>query len=433
MLEDRYGLSLSTSSALARDAYGAAVDCILSGGDDPQTQLTLAIQADPAFALAHIAQARSHLVRARQPQAREAAAQARALAHRATPREQSHIHALALAIEGKAADSLTATYDHLKLYPRDAMVLAPATTIFGLIGLSGRAQRVQEQLVLMRSLATHYLDDWWFVSMLAFAICESGQLDEAHDLIDQSLAAYPRNAHGAHVYAHVLYEKRQAEKASTYLNHWMSSYPKQGLLHCHLSWHLALLALELGETERAWAIYQADIHPGGAWGPPLNIATDAPSFLWRAELAGQAQQSQRWPEVHQFVASSFSKVGLSFSDVHFAVACAAVHDVSGLDQLIEALHQRQAKNELLAGPVVLTLAQAYRAFEKTQWDEAIRLFEEALPDTARIGGSLAQRDLIENTLLAAYLKAGRADEARQRFAHSAQRQPFIMVNGLSGA
>ena len=36
----------------------------------------------------------------------------------------------------------------------------------------------------------------------------------------------------------------------------------------------------------------------------------------------------------------------------------------------------------------------------------------------RIGGSRAQRDLIENTLLAAYLKDGRAADARRLVAAS---------------
>ena len=48
----------------------------------------------------------------------------------------------------------------------------------------------------------------------------------------------------------------------------------------------------------------------------------------------------------------------------------------------------------------------------------------------RIGGSRAQRDLIENTLLAAYLKAGRDIDARKLVAAHAERRPSIPVAGL---
>jgi len=62
------------------------------------------------------------------------------------------------------------------------------------------------------------------------------------------------------------------------------------------------------------------------------------------------------------------------------------------------------------------LAQAFRAFAGRDWNGAITLFEQALPETVRIGGSRAQRDLVAYTMAAAYLRAGRADEALQRSA-----------------
>ena len=48
----------------------------------------------------------------------------------------------------------------------------------------------------------------------------------------------------------------------------------------------------------------------------------------------------------------------------------------------------------------------------------------------RIGGSRAQRDLVENTLLAAYLKAGRPDDARRLVAAHGDRRPTVPVAGL---
>ena len=108
MLADRYGLSLSTSSQVARDAYVMGADCILAAVAGAPAHLGRALEADPDFALAHIALARANLLVAQVPQARIAAARARALAMRATPREQSHVNAMALAIEGKAPDALAA-------------------------------------------------------------------------------------------------------------------------------------------------------------------------------------------------------------------------------------------------------------------------------------------------------------------------------------
>jgi tetratricopeptide (TPR) repeat protein len=311
------------------------------------------------------------------------------------------------------------------------MALAPATGVFGLVGFSGRQQREEELLELLRGLSSHYGADWWFLSALAFAACECGRLDEAWELIEQSLAGKPRNAHGAHVRVHVLYEKGEAERACRYLDGWMPGYAKDGLLHCHLSWHVTLLALELGQLERAWQIYGADIHPGGAWGPPLNVATDASSFLFRSELAGQARRPELWRDVHQFVGRSFPKAGLAFTDVHRAVACAATGDCAGHERLVGELRERLTDGKLPAGQVVATLADAFRAFAGSDWNGAISLFEQALPETVRIGGSRAQRDLVEHTLVAAYLRAGRAKDARRMIARRIARRPAVNVAGFA--
>ena len=430
MLADRYGLSLSTSSQAARDAYVEGVDGVLSAVAGPEAHFRRALEADADFALAHAGLARALFLAAQAPQARAAAARARELVIRATPREQSHVHAIALAIEGKAPDALAATREHVALYPRDAMVLAPATGVFGLIGFSGNRQREAELLELLRGLAPHYGADWWFLSMLAFAACECGRLDEAWDLIERSLDGNPRNAHGAHIRVHVLYEKGEAERASGYLDGWMPGFAKEGLLHCHLSWHVALLALELGRLERAWEVYRAHIHPGGAWGPPINVATDATAFLWRCELTGQPRPPELWREVHEFAGKSFPKARLAFADVHRAVACAATGDSTEIERWVSELRECVAAGKQPAGLVVATLAEAFGAYARSDWDGAITLFERALPETVRIGGSRAQRDLVEHTMVAAYLKAGRAADARQMIARRIERKPSVNVAGF---
>ena len=73
MLKDRYGLTLSTSSTAARDAYVAGCDCILSAAHGEALHLARALEADPDFALAHVALARSRFLMADVPGARAAA------------------------------------------------------------------------------------------------------------------------------------------------------------------------------------------------------------------------------------------------------------------------------------------------------------------------------------------------------------------------
>jgi hypothetical protein len=431
MLVDRYGLGLSTSSEAARDAYVKGVDCVLSAVAGPDAHFRQAMEADADFALAHAGLARALFLAAQSREARAAATKARELATNATPRERSHVNALALSIEGNPAQALVATREHMAEFPRDAMALAPATGVFGLLGFSGRQQREPELLEWLRVLAPHYGNDWWFLCVLAFAACECGHLDEAQDLIEQSLAGNPLNAHGAHIRVHVLYEKGEPRQASSYLDGWMPAFDKAGLLHCHLSWHAALLALELGQLERAWAIYRSSVHPGGAWGPPINVTTDATAFLWRSELSGQPRQPALWQAAQDYAAKSFPKARIAFADVHRAVAYAATGDAAGLAQWCDEIRNCLAADTQPAGPVVATLAAAFGAYAQSDWEGAIRLFERALPETVRIGGSRAQRDLVEHTLVCAYLKAGKADRARQLIARRVARKPAVNVAGFA--
>jgi tetratricopeptide (TPR) repeat protein len=412
MLEDRYGLPLSTSSTPARDAYVAGVDGVLGALPGPRRHLDRAIELDPQFALAHAALARALFLEAKVPEARAAAVRARELAARATAREQAHVNALALAIEGKPVEALAATREHLAKHPRDAMVLAPATGVFGLIGFSGRQAREPELYELLRGLAPAYGEDWWFESMLAFAACEDGRLSEARALIERSMAANPASAHGAHIKAHVLYECNEPQAGADYLAGWMPEYDSRGLMHCHLSWHVAMFALELGRAEEAWQAYRAAVHPGGSWGPPLNVVTDSVSFLWRAELAGQARDRNAWREVQGYLKNCFPKPGIAFVDVHAAFACIANEDGEGLSRLAQDLNERVAAGRAPAGPVVPRIAEGLAAYGAGDWQKAADQLGKALPETVRIGGSRAQRDLVVRTLAAACLKAGRQAEAR---------------------
>src|SRR5215510_6644470 len=212
MLTDRYGNRLTTTSSEARDAYVAGVDLLLAANPGAEQQFRGAIAADPGLAVAHAGLGRVLQIEARAAEARAAMAPAVALTVGLSARERSHVETLGLLINGRSAEALAAARQHLDDYPRDAMVLAPCTSVFGLIGFSGRAGRESELLGLMDSLATAYgEEDWWFLSMHAFAQVECGLIEQALAKIERSLALNGRNAHGADIRAHVHYESGERE------------------------------------------------------------------------------------------------------------------------------------------------------------------------------------------------------------------------------
>lgn len=406
MFKDRYDYQLTTSSSAARDAYVAGVDKLLSASAGTEADFRAAIAADEGFAAAHIALARSLQISGRGNEVKVPLARARELAAGTTLREQSQINILGLICSGQGAAGLEATREHMKTWPRDGMTLAPSTSVFGLIGFSGKAGREQEQLDILEPLAPHYGDDWWFQTVYAFAEIELGLLERGRRHIEAALAQFPRNAHGAHIKAHMHYEAGERAAGLAYLKDWARDYPRSGQIHCHVSWHLALWSMESGDASEAWTIYARDLRPGAAWGPQLNVLTDCASFLLRAEIAGEARRPELWRELSAYAAQWFPQSGVAFADIHAALSHAMAGDGAALARITDA-----AKGP--AADIVAPVARAFGAYARADWAEVIRDLTPQLATHERVGGSRAQRDLIEYTLTSATLRAGQLDAARR--------------------
>jgi len=409
MLRDRYENSISTTSAAVRDLYVEAVDRLLGAAPGMEEGFAAVVEADPDFALGYCGLARTRQIMGDVSGARAAMAQARTHAVGLPDREAAHLNAMSLLIDGKVPEAYRAIRAHVAQHPRDVMVAQTCTSVFGLIGFSGQPGREAELLAYTTTLAPHYGDDWWFLSQHAFSLGETGQTARAAAMIDQSLALNPRNAHGAHIRAHVHYEAGETAAGVDYMDGWLRGYDKTGLMHCHLSWHVALWALEQGDADRMWRTIDSSVVPGAAWGPPLNVLTDSASILYRVELAGEAVPAERWKAVSDYAKRFFPKTGLGFADVHAALAHAMAGDREALEGII-------ADARGPAADLVRELAEAFRAIAKQKWAEASAHLTSAMVDHARIGGSRAQRDLLEYTLLGTLLKEGRDEEARRLLA-----------------
>ncbi|MCR9073145.1 MAG: tetratricopeptide repeat protein [Alphaproteobacteria bacterium] len=412
MLQDRYGNTLSTESTTARDAYVAGIDRFLAAQASAEDALEAAVAADPDFALGQIGLAR---IRQAMGQGRDVAgpaAKAKELTAGVTEREAAHLNALGLLVSGQGPAAYKAIRAHLLDHPRDALVAQTCTGVFGLIGFSGQPGREAEQLAFTAALAPHYGEDWWFLCQHAFSQVEAGQTGPATDTIERSMALNPENAHGAHIRSHVYYEAGETEAGYGYITDWARDYDKAGQLHCHISWHIALWALERGDVETMWRVYDADVAPetgtesgAGAWGPPVNVLTDAAALLYRADLAGVEVPAARWKAVSDYAAAKFANPAIAFADVHAALA----HAMAGNGEAVARIVS-DAKGP--AADLVRELAEGFAALAAGTWAEAERHFARTMSSHERIGGSRAQRDLVEYALLNALLKQGKAEEAR---------------------
>jgi len=392
---DQYGLEFTASSDAAADLYRQAITAFLAAQDTTEPLLDQLLGLDPDSGVGRIALARLRQSQGRGEQARAEAQRALELAPKLLPREASHVQTLASVVRGEGRAALARVHSHLETYPRDVMVLAPATGVFGLIGFSGEVGREQALLRFLQPYCNVLADDWWFKATLAFAACETGHLDSAARLVAQSWTLNPRSANTAHIRAHIEYEQGRDHETLSWLEVWLADYDRKGLMHCHLWWHVALARLRLGDAGRALQALGRFVYaPGssdGAWGPPLNLVTDSVSLMARAWLRGVEVSPAQWAALSIHSRRYFAKPGIRFADFHLCLSLAMAGAAHELDEWLAQIDGPTA-------PLIRHANHGFLAIAQSRWGVAVLELEQALPNHEILGGSRAQRDLLLEAL-----------------------------------
>jgi tetratricopeptide (TPR) repeat protein len=412
---DRYGLPLSTASPVAAEQVELGMDRLLAYSPGADAAFAAALAADEGFAMAHAGMALFHFFQADGAAARAAIGRAWERLGGASRRERQHVEALTAVVGGETARGLALIEEHTKEFPRDALLVKQASSS---IGFSGRLDREAYRTAFLERLAPAYGDDWWYESELAFVYHETERFAESRRLSERSLARYPGNANASHNMAHVFFETLDHDGGVAFLEEWLAGYDRAAPYHCHLIWHLALFELHRGHIDRVLEIFDRDIQP--ASNPRLAVM-DGPATLWRLRLYGVEDSRARW-EPLAALAARVARPGFVFGDIHAALAYAATGNAPALSALIDNLRALAAKGNL-AAEVGLPLVEGVAAFAAGDYAGALRHFEPIEPDIHRMGGSHAQWEIFEETMVVAYLRLGRHESAarllRRRLARRA--------------
>ena len=389
-----------------------AVDLTLAMDYGSEDMFTQAIEADEGFALAHAGLAFTLMLRPED--ARASAQRASSLAGCASRRERKHIEAIALFVNGQGPQSLALAREHLDEFPRDAFLLRLALSLH-VSGCSGGGVSDFPPLLLglLRTVESDYGDDWAFLSQYAFAHHENGLLEDALQLAERSLSLGPSsNAFASHAVAHVFFERGEHAKGQDFLGNWLTTYDKRAPFRVHLSWHHALFELAMGRYQRARELYETDIRPAVVAKNAASL-NDSASLLWRMHIYGGGAPQSLIEEVRDLAAPTSENPTPAFAVAHAALAFAAAGDESAMGRLTDGLQKRVEKGDPLAAQVMLPLVRGIGAFADGDYDRAVGYIEPILGQLTRIGGSHAQREVFDDTLVAAYLRAEQFDKARR--------------------
>lgn len=408
---DQFGLPLSTHAAAAA-SFRCGLARVITVRAKAAESFARATELDPGFALGHAALALlGHECGADVDVARELADAQRSVRERGDERERSFVDVVTRRIRehedhtNAAGDGDTALVDHLGRFPADAFALGiavPTIAFSGVADLDGTLA-----LGLVERTAPAYEGHWFHTSLLSFVRQEQGRIEEAGELARAALAAQPASGHAVHALAHVHYESGDHRTGRDWLDGWIGGHGRGAVHRAHFSWHVALHELALDDSAAVRRRWFAQLAPAQVNG--VRALVDSGSLLWRARMSRNWTGRVPVDGVLDAVARDLvERPSTAFTALHGAVALAAAGDLPALRRL----RTHAAGADPVQREVVVPLCNALEAVLEEEWATAVRELRGLLPSLRRVGGSAAQREIVEETLLYALVEAGHSDTAR---------------------
>jgi hypothetical protein len=137
------------------------------------------------------------------------------------------------------------------------------------------------------------------------------------------------------------------------------------------------------------------------------------SLLWRLETLG-CDAGDRWQGQLELWQKQLDGMSSPFNEIHGAMAASRAGDRAAYETLLDGMKRSAAKGGELAPTyrdVAIPVSEAMACFVDRDYTAAVEGLLGASAQLWRMGGSIAQRDLVEWTLAVAATRAGRRNTA----------------------
>ena len=331
-----------------------------------------------------------------------------------TPRERAHLAAAGRWVAGDMAGAGALLADISLRWPRDLLALFVGHQIDF---FTGDAVSLRDRIG--RALWAWTPDDpnaGFVRGMYAFGLEECNLYGLSEDVAQGAVATNPDDVWGIHAMVHTYEMQGRIAQGVAFMRDRRDSWAAGNFLKVHNSWHYALYLLQGGDVAGALAMYDGVLHHDGSEDVALELL-DASSLLWRLHLEGEAV-GDRWQSLARAWARELTPGYYPFNDMHAAMAFIGAGDLERGRELVADLEAVVEKGDpattswVMTSRVGLPVCRALVAFGEGDHD---RVLDELWPIRTRLhefGGSHAQRDAVERTLLEAAIRAQRSDVAR---------------------
>ena len=346
------------------------------------------------------------------PAAAQAHARAAALSRAATPTERMHVNALKAWLDADALGAQRIWDAILTAEPHDLLAI-----------------RVQHFTAMMmgrpdylRSLAGRSLADWndgipgagFVYGMACMGLEEVGDYARAEALGRRGAELEPDDLWSVHSVAHVMEAEGRLNEGLDWMKRPDSFWEGRGPMQHHLMWHEALFLYEAGRYDRALDYFDRWLAPEGS--QDYLAMSDCVSFLLRLEAAGVAG-GDRWDILAEANRDLVDDRILTFKDVHALFLLAMAEDGAGLRRLAASISgyadSEGSFDAEAAGRIAVPLAEALNARLTGDAAGATERLLDARFAFPHMGGSKAQRDVLDIYLIDCALASGNAALSRR--------------------
>ena len=428
-IHSEYSLSLTGSDQDSLATYEHALMQLQCYIDDPVATVDRAIATSPAFVMAHMLKAYLYLLGtepgdiAIAKHCLQAATRLNGNRH-----ERHHQHAVRHLVEGRWQQAGRVLEDITIDHPHDILALQAGHLVDFYTGNSRMLRdRIARALPYWHKEMPGYHA---VLGMYAFGLEETGVFDSAERFGRESVSLNPRDGWGQHAVAHVMESQGRTREGIVWMRENVGDWSTESFFQVHNWWHLALYHLELDEIDEVFKLFDGPIY-----GERSNVVldmVDASAMLWRLHLRG-IDVGDRWQAVADNWAPIATAGNYAFNDLHAVMAFVGADRPEAIQQLVDAQQaamQKDDDNARFTRDVGHPLTLAVKAFAEGDYHRTVELIRPVREIAHRFGGSHAQRDVINLTLIEAALRSGDTRLASALAAERSARRPASPLSRL---
>jgi hypothetical protein len=244
------------------------------------------------------------------------------------------------------------------------------------------------------------------LGMHAFGLEETGEYARAEAQGRASVELEPRDGWGQHAVAHVMVMQGRRRDGIGWMRANPEAWSSESFLAVHNWWHVALFHLGLDEVDEVFVLFDGPICGKGS--TIVLEMIDGSAMLWRLHLRG-IDVGNRWEAVANGWTPIASAGNYAFNDMHAMMAFVGAGRMRDAQAVLEAQRvamEQPGDNAVFTREVGHPATLAIKAFGDGDYAETVRLLRPIRSYAHRFGGSHAQRDVLDLTLIEAAKRAG---------------------------